>query len=230
MLFRSLVFAPRSVLGERRAAHVARFHKKVKTKASRPEDRSARLNRLEAKPGFEPGVKALQASALPLGHFANMNEKGRSFNRPESCNGADNGARTRDPNLGKVVLYQLSHVRLRGSTIRECRGVRKRKFEKSYPGPAEAGFPEDFGGVLRGISLCAALGGRFPRWDSTRFSFPVVSDRRRIRLRLAGFRRTWVRSAIAAPDRPLPPPTGHPNYFKKRLAKVDTFSYINPCA
>ena len=25
---------------------------------------------LEAKPGFEPGVKALQASALPLGHFA----------------------------------------------------------------------------------------------------------------------------------------------------------------
>ena len=26
--------------------------------------------------------------------------------------GADNGARTRDPNLGKVVLYQLSHVRI----------------------------------------------------------------------------------------------------------------------
>ena len=28
------------------------------------------LSCLEAKPGFEPGVKALQASALPLGHFA----------------------------------------------------------------------------------------------------------------------------------------------------------------
>ena len=26
--------------------------------------------------------------------------------------GADNGARTRDPNLGKVVLYQLSHSRI----------------------------------------------------------------------------------------------------------------------
>ena len=26
--------------------------------------------------------------------------------------GADNGVRTRDPHLGKVVLYQLSHVRL----------------------------------------------------------------------------------------------------------------------
>ena len=25
---------------------------------------------LEAKPGFEPGVRALQAPALPLGHFA----------------------------------------------------------------------------------------------------------------------------------------------------------------
>ncbi len=25
---------------------------------------------LEAKPGFEPGVRALQARALPLGHFA----------------------------------------------------------------------------------------------------------------------------------------------------------------
>jgi hypothetical protein len=28
-------------------------------------------------------------------------------------NGADDGIRTRDPNLGKVVLYQLSHVRVR---------------------------------------------------------------------------------------------------------------------
>ena len=31
---------------------------------------------------------------------------------PGTFNGADNGARTRDPNLGKVVLYQLSHVRM----------------------------------------------------------------------------------------------------------------------
>ena len=33
--------------------------------------------------------------------------------------GADNGARTRDPNLGKVVLYQLSHVRAQESIIRK---------------------------------------------------------------------------------------------------------------
>ena len=27
-------------------------------------------------------------------------------------NGADDGIRTRDPHLGKVMLYQLSHVRV----------------------------------------------------------------------------------------------------------------------
>ena len=30
----------------------------------------ASVRLLEATPGFEPGVKALQASALPLGHVA----------------------------------------------------------------------------------------------------------------------------------------------------------------
>ena len=29
--------------------------------------------------------------------------------------GADDGTRTRDPHLGKVMLYQLSHVRVKGS-------------------------------------------------------------------------------------------------------------------
>ena len=32
--------------------------------------------------------------------------------------GADDGIRTRDPNLGKVMLYQLSHVRTQGFIIR----------------------------------------------------------------------------------------------------------------
>ncbi len=30
------------------------------------------------------------------------------------CSGAGNGIRTRDPNLGKVVLYQLSYSRPEG--------------------------------------------------------------------------------------------------------------------
>ena len=46
---------------------------------------------LEASPGIEPGVRALQARALPLGHDAK--------------NGAENEIRTRDPRLGKAVLY-----------------------------------------------------------------------------------------------------------------------------
>ena len=32
-------------------------------------------------------------------------------------NGADDGIRTRDPNLGKVVLYQLSHVRVTAAEL-----------------------------------------------------------------------------------------------------------------
>lgn len=72
---------------------------------------------LEATPGFEPGVKALQASALPLGHVADKKTGRKVINR-ELINGADDGIRTRDPNLGKVMLYQLSHVRTQGFIIR----------------------------------------------------------------------------------------------------------------
>ena len=87
---------------------------------------------MEATPRFELGVKALQASALPLGHVAD--EKGRTCIRPLTCDGADNGARTRDPNLVKVVLYQLSHVRLQVDNIRENPTECKPVFKKSSLG------------------------------------------------------------------------------------------------
>ena len=35
--------------------------------------------------------------------------------------GAEDGTRTRDPNLGKVMLYQLSHFRKYGRKSRTCR-------------------------------------------------------------------------------------------------------------
>ena len=57
----------------------------------------ASSNCLEARAGIEPTSKDLQSSASPLCHRAT---------------GAGNGTRTRDPNLGKVVLYQLSYSRL----------------------------------------------------------------------------------------------------------------------
>ena len=54
--------------------------------------------------------------------------KKRGSLEPRKIVGADNGARTRDPNLGKVVLYQLSHVRLRGLILRDTRILCKNFF------------------------------------------------------------------------------------------------------
>jgi hypothetical protein len=51
-----------------------------------------KIKYLKAATGFEPVVKVLQTSALPLGYAA-------------ICDGAEDGIRTRDPHLGKVVFY-----------------------------------------------------------------------------------------------------------------------------
>ena len=42
-----------------------------------------------------------------------------------TCSGAENEARTRDPNLGKVVLYQLSYFRLFIGVVSDwdCKGT-----------------------------------------------------------------------------------------------------------
>ncbi len=39
----------------------------------------------------------------------------------ESYQGAEDAIRTRDPDLGKVVLYQLSYFRLYAIPFRECK-------------------------------------------------------------------------------------------------------------
>ena len=51
---------------------------------------------------------ALQAVASPLGHAT-------VTPTPIGVVRADDGIRTRDPHLGKVMLYQLSHVRMLSS-------------------------------------------------------------------------------------------------------------------
>ena len=75
--------------------------------------------KLEAPPGFEPGVEVLQTSALPLGDGAPVAISamvglpseapglGSSILRlqPRARDGAGNGIRTRDFDLGKVALY-----------------------------------------------------------------------------------------------------------------------------
>ena len=45
--------------------------------------RPRKEERMEATPGFEPGVKALQASALPLGHVAVLRQNRHGKGRPK---------------------------------------------------------------------------------------------------------------------------------------------------
>ena len=71
----------------------------------------------ESTRGVRPGRESNPRTGLcrplpkPLGHPAGT---GNRYQRetPEGVIRADDGIRTRDPNLGKVVLYQLSHVRV----------------------------------------------------------------------------------------------------------------------
>ncbi len=64
-----------------------------------------KLSASEVETGFEPVYTALQAVASPLGHSTEE----LHLRRPR----ADDGTRTRDPHLGKVMRYQLRYVRTR---------------------------------------------------------------------------------------------------------------------
>ena len=62
---------------------------------------------MEVGTGFEPVYTDLQSVASPLGQ---PTMEAKLLGQPLR---ADDEARTRDLNLGKVALYQLSYVRLR---------------------------------------------------------------------------------------------------------------------
>ena len=55
-----------------------------------------------------------------------------------NVNGADDGVRTRDPDLGKVVLYQLSHVRVARKYNKGCQSILQAPILTFFWEPADA--------------------------------------------------------------------------------------------
>ena len=74
----------------------------------RPLGYVALVRVLAAPRGFEPRFTDPKSAVLPLDEGAAVV---RSRDIPERGDGAEDGTRTRDPHLGKVMLYQLSHFR-----------------------------------------------------------------------------------------------------------------------
>jgi hypothetical protein len=68
------------------------------------------LIELAAPRGFEPRFTDSKSAVLPLDEGAAAETLERRP-APGQENGAEDGTRTRDPHLGKVMLYQLSHFR-----------------------------------------------------------------------------------------------------------------------
>ena len=63
--------------------------------------------------------------------------QGTNKNAPHFCEafGAENETRTRDPDLGKVVLYQLSYFRRMSKTVfveRDCKDTAKIRISKLF--------------------------------------------------------------------------------------------------
>src|SRR3954469_9327168 len=107
---------------------------------------------LAAPRGFEPRFTDSKSAVLPL-------DEGAAGPR---VNGAEDGTRTRDPHLGKVMLYQLSHFRSKDpSTHGWCRepgsNWRHRDFQ-SRALPTELSRPDGQPAVG-----CPSAGGTIPR-------------------------------------------------------------------
>ena len=131
---------------------------------------------LAAPRGFEPRFTDPKSAVLPLdeGAAACLRDSSRAL--PGQENGAEDGTRTRDPHLGKVMLYQLSHFRSNvATTIRWCRepdsNWRHRDFQSralptelsrpdGQPGWLPAGGPQDTTALGALAMAGPALAGR----------------------------------------------------------------------
>ena len=75
------------------------------------------------------GFAGLCLTTWPRRHFA---KKAGHVMTGLQFPGADNGVRTRDPHLGKVVLYQLSHVRVAKSNISRMDKCMQEQISKKF--------------------------------------------------------------------------------------------------
>ena len=110
--------------------------------------------------GFQPRPTDPKSAVLPLdegaaGSLVRAGWCGVARSARGQRNGAEDGTRTRDPHLGKVMLYQLSHFRSGGCAHRvlsESQMVPRAKFE---PAPAAI-----FSRVLYQLSYLGPVGRR----------------------------------------------------------------------
>ena len=78
------------------------LHHVARNAGYRRRSLAVQARRMAAPRGFEPRFTDPKSAVLPL-------DEGAAG--PGQQNGAEDGTRTRDPHLGKVMLYQLSHFR-----------------------------------------------------------------------------------------------------------------------
>ena len=95
----------------------------------------------EVETGFEPVYTDLQSVASPLGHSTGWRFSSPQWDWERPYLRADDEIRTRDPHLGKVMLYQLSYVRialaatpLSGRCVRRVENISPQFCERSNRG------------------------------------------------------------------------------------------------
>ena len=146
--------------------------------------------RMAAPRGFEPRFTDPKSAVLPL-------DEGAAGPRDGGI-GAEDGTRTRDPHLGKVMLYQLSHFRSNvATTIRWCRepdsNWRHRDFQ-SRALPTELSRPDGQPGFGRPSARARIARGR----NRLQGGYGVERARRRERPAVPGRPRFAVGRVLAA--------------------------------
>lgn len=93
---------------------------------------------LEARPGFEPGIKALQASALPLGHLAIYKAE---MNRPREYMERATGFEPATSTLARWRATNCAKPAMRGILYASIRLDARTNFKKLFPGTRREPLP-----------------------------------------------------------------------------------------